>query len=70
LASEASAADLDAAVAFYSSPTGQRILSASVKAAKKLSTTSQIASPQKEAADLAYRESLRTLVAKYRLDPK
>lgn len=70
LARDLTTADLDAAVAFYSSPLGQRMLAGMAKSGKEFSALSRIPSPQQDAADVAYRTGLRELMAKYKSDPR
>ena len=70
LARQLTTADLDAAVAFYSSPVGQRLLAGMAKTGKEFAALGRATSPQKEAADLAYRNAMRELIAKYKAEPK
>jgi hypothetical protein len=70
LARELTTADLNAAEAFYSSPVGRRLLAVIAKSGKESSALSRTTSPEKEAADLAYRTGLRALIAKYKSEPK
>ncbi len=70
LARELTMADLNAAEAFYSSPTGRHLLAGMAKAGKESSALSRKTSPEKEAADLAYRTGMQALMAKYKSEPK
>lgn len=63
-------ADIDAALAFYASPAGQRYSAALAKASMEFITFSRLPSAQQAAADRAYQKGLRELSARYLADPK
>jgi hypothetical protein len=63
-------ADIDAALAFHTSPAGRRYAASLAKASKEFIAFSRLPSAQQEAANVTYRKALRDLTARYLADPK
>lgn len=65
-----SKAEIDAAIAFYGSAEGKRVLAGVAKAQQAVQGAAFQRSAQGDAAGVAYREGLRDLVARYKADPR
>ncbi|WLI90008.1 DUF2059 domain-containing protein [Massilia sp. R2A-15] len=67
---EMSTAEIDAAIAFYGSAEGKRVLAGVAKAQQAVQGAMFQRSAQGDAAGVAYREGLRELIARYKADPR
>lgn len=67
---EMSKAEIDAAIAFYGSAEGKRVLAGVAKAQQAVQGAMMQRSAQGDAASVAYREGLRDLIARYKADPR
>lgn len=67
---EMTKADIETAVAFYSTGAGRRVLAGVAKAQQSMQGGAFQRSAQTDAAGAAYREGLRDLIARYKADPR
>jgi hypothetical protein len=67
---EMSKADIDAAIVFYGSVEGRRVLAGVAKAQQAVRGAMFERSALSDAAGVAHREGLRALIARYKADPR